>query len=309
MLIIPETGVDAQALSLNRPCGQTFDDVFLQGDIDKKHRRHDQHHGSGHQSVIHPRLGADFIQQQSDGLLLGDPEKEILSEQVVIAPQEREDGHRGEGGFGRRHNDVEIYLEHIASIHVGALLQLYGHRLNKAHKDNDGEAQVAGDLWQDDGHQAEPSVAAAGNAPRGLHTEHRDDGGKHGEHHTRHDEIVAHLPQLEAEADQPVGGEAGDKHHRDGDGDGDDQAVHIGAAEVEPLHGLVVVPQGKAVPRQGDGEGVLADEAPLTEGVEDNPDEGVQGGQGPEGEGRIDTRFGGRKLFHVGPPLKCRSGA
>ena len=66
----------------------------------------------------------------------------------------------------------------------------------------DGEPQVPRDLGQDDGQQAQPAVPAAGDAPGGLHAEHRDDGREHRKHHARHDEAAEQPPQPEAEADQ-----------------------------------------------------------------------------------------------------------
>ncbi len=99
---------------------------------------------------------------------------------------------------------------------------------------------------------------------------------------------------------QPLGddGLVVDEHHHDGDGHRDQQTVEVGVAEVEPLHGLGVVVHGEAAARQGDGEGFLADEPPLPEGVEDDPDKGVQGGDGPEGEDSVDAHLGRGDLFH-----------
>ncbi len=218
------------------------------------------------------------VEQQRNGLFPGHPEEEILGKQVVIAPQEGEDGHRGKGGLGRRHDDVEVRLEHVAAAHVDALLQLNRHRLDKAHEHNRGKAQVAGNLGQDDRQQGQPAVSAAGDAPGGLHAEHQDDGGEHREHHPRHDEAVAHAPQAEAAVHQPIGRQPRqDHHHRRRDGY--NQAVEVGVGKVEAVHGLGVVVHGEAAARQGNGKGVLADEPLFPEGIQDDPHEGVQGGQ------------------------------
>lgn len=276
-----------QGSALDRACGQALDDVLLQQYVDHQHRDHDDHHRRCHQAVVHAGLGADLIEQQGDGALLGEAQEEVLGEQVVVAPQEGEDGHRGKGGLGGGDDDVEIDLEDVAAVHIGALLQLDGHRLDKAHQHDGRKAEVARDLRQDDGQQAQPAVARAGDAPRDLHAEHRDDSGEHREHHARHDEAVQEIPAPETVAHQAISRQArqNDHHHRDRDGD--EQAVEVGVLEVEAVHRLAVVVQREAVVRSGDGEGVLADQALFAEGIQDDPHERIDRGQRPQAQHQI----------------------
>ena len=54
--IIPENVPGAQALSFDSPRSETFDNVFLQRNVNNEHRHHNEHHRGGHQAVIHSRL-------------------------------------------------------------------------------------------------------------------------------------------------------------------------------------------------------------------------------------------------------------
>ena len=69
---------------------------------------------------------------------------------------------------------MEIDLEHVAAIQIRALLQLNGHRLDKAHQNDDRKAQVARNLRQDGCQQTEPTVARSRDSQQYLHAEHGD---------------------------------------------------------------------------------------------------------------------------------------
>ena len=267
--------------------------MLLQADVHDQHRDHHQHHRGRHQAVVHTRLGADLVKQAGDGPLLRIAQEEGLGEEIVIAPEEGEDGHRGEGGFCRGDDDAEIDLKHVAAVQIGALLQVDGDGLDEAHEDDDGKAEVARDLGQDHRQEAQPAVARAGETHHRLHAENGDDGGKDRKHHARHDEAVEEAPAAETIAHQAVGGQARQDHHADGDRPGDEKAVEIGVLEVRALPGRQVVVPGEGL-AQGQGEGIGHDKALLPEGVEDDPDKGIDRGEGPEaqhqiGQGHADT--------------------
>ena len=221
-----------------------------------------------------------------------------MGEQVVVAPQKGEDGDRGEGGFCRRDNDIEVNLEHAAPVQISAFLQLDRHGLDESHQHDDRKAQIPCDLRQNDCQHAQPAVPLSRYSHYNFHPENGDDRGEYREHHPAHDQAVKQSPSPELIAGQSVSRQSCQNDHDDRHRAGDQKAVEISIFEVGPLpSGDVILPGESIAQRQG--KGVAQDQPLLAEGVQNDPDEGINGRQRPEPQNHIDQN-GGNACFLCG---------
>ena len=85
---------------------------------------------------------------------------------------------------------MKVDLEDVAPVQIGTLFQLDGNGLDKPHEDDDGKAEVAGHLRENDRNETEPAVARTGDAHNSLHAENQNNGGEDGKHHPAEDDAV-----------------------------------------------------------------------------------------------------------------------
>ena len=290
----------SSSLSLDGAGGQALDDVLLQEDIDDHHRHENQRHHRAHHAVVGAELAADLVEEAGDGPFLRTAQEKKLSEQIVVRPEEGENGHRGEGRPADRQNHLIKHLEDVAALQKGGLLQIHGQTADIPHKDDHGEGQVARYLGQDNAH------GAVGHVDGGQHLKHRNDGGKNRKHQARDDQGIEEPTAPEAVAHHGEGGHARQQHHQHRHHAGDENAVEIGHPHrLGRLgEGLDVVVQGGS---EAQGEGVCLDDVLVFKRAYQHPQEREHRGQRPQTQQDIDEDVGGIDAlasdFHDGAPF------
>ena len=115
----------------------------------------------------------------------------------------------------------------------------------------------------------------------------------------QYNQAVKQAAQPELITDKPVGGQPCDDHNENRDGAGDQEAVQISVFEIRTVPGSKVIVHGKGI-SQRQGERVGHDQPFLAEGIQDDPDKGIDGCQGPEAEYQIGEGHGSPffSVFH-----------